>query len=121
MSQNGQSILCSSIVTPSDYETLDVIMMFPACESRRCVSVSIVDDLVNEPEEVFGFTLERTRGLSPAITLDDLVAGEIVIVDDDSKMISIDVVLQCNSLLNWTPLGQMKVSLIVRCPHFRGC
>ena len=110
MSQNGQSVLCSSIVTPSDYEILDVIMMFPACESRRCVRVSIVDDLVNEPEEVFSFTLERIPGLSPAITLDDLVSGEVMIVDDDSKMISRDVVLQCNSLLNWTPLGQMKVS-----------
>ena len=23
--------------------------------------------------------------------------------------------------LNWTPLGQVKVSRIVRCPHFMGC
>ena len=41
--------------------------MFAACETRRCVNVNIVDDLVDEPEENFflDYTLERTPGLHP--------------------------------------------------------
>ena len=30
-------------------------------------------------------------------------------------------ILYSGTSLNRTPLGQSKVSLIVRCPHFRGC
>ena len=29
--------------------------------------------------------------------------------------------ITCETSLIWTPLGQKKVSLLVRCPDFRGC
>ena len=67
-----------------DYWLLDVAvtLMFAACETRRCVNVTIVDDFDVEPEENFFYTLERTPGLHPNIDLDpDL--GEIMIVDND--------------------------------------
>ena len=28
--------------------------------------------------------------------------------------------VECKNSLIWTPMGQKKVSLLVRCPHFRG-
>ena len=46
------------------------------------MNVTIVDDLVDEPEENFFYTLERTPGLHPNISLDPTL-GEIVIEDDD--------------------------------------
>ena len=57
-------------------------MMFAACEKQHCVNVNIVDDMVNEPEEMFHYTLKRTPGLDPAMTIGH-DNGEIVILDDD--------------------------------------
>ena len=67
-----------------DYEALDVILMFDECEKRRCVNVTIVQDLVDEPEEFFIFYLNRTTDLSPRINLDP-VDGSVEIVDDDGE------------------------------------
>ena len=53
-----------------DYEALSTIKMFCACETQSCVYVTIVDDTVDEPEQFFGVTLERTPGLNSKITLD---------------------------------------------------
>ena len=71
-------------VETMDYGTLDVILMFDECERRRCVNVSITEDLVDEPDEFFIFHLNRTTGLNPRIELDP-VDGIIEIVDDDSE------------------------------------
>ena len=57
-------------------------MTFSACETRHCVNVTIIDDSVGEPDESFSYTLERTLGLDPRITLTPS-DGEAVIVDDD--------------------------------------
>ena len=67
-----------------DYGALDVILMFDECEKRRCVNVTIVQDLVDEPEEFFIFYLNRTTDLSPRINLDP-VDGSVEIVDDDGE------------------------------------
>ena len=59
-----------------------MILTFAACDTRHCVNVTIIDDSVGEPDESFSYTLERTLGLDPRITLSPS-AGEAVIVDDD--------------------------------------
>ena len=67
-----------------DYGALDVILIFDECERRRCVNVSITQDLVDEPDEFFTFHLNRITDLSPRIELDP-VDGTIEIVDDDGE------------------------------------
>ena len=46
--------------------------------------MTIVDDMVNELEELFDITLERTPGLDSRITLNP-DEGRIVISDNDGK------------------------------------
>ena len=65
-----------------DYEPSNMTLMFSACETRHCVSVTILNDFDDEPDENFFYTLERTPDLHPNIDLDPVLA-EIVIVDDD--------------------------------------
>ena len=60
---------------------LFTILSFSACETRQCVNVAIVDDIMNEPEEEFNVTLERTPDLDSRITLHP-DNGEIFIKDD---------------------------------------
>ena len=67
-----------------DYRALDVILMFNDCERRRCMNISITQDLVDEPDEFFTFHLNRTTDLSPRIDL-DTVDGRIEIADDDGE------------------------------------
>ena len=61
-----------------------MILQFDTCDVRQCTFVSIVNDSVNEPEEFFTYTLERTPGLNERIDLDPTM-GTVVITDDDSK------------------------------------
>ena len=67
-----------------DYGALDVILTFDECEKRRCINVTITQDLVDEPDEFFTFHLNRTTDLSPQITLNPM-EGRIKIVDDDGE------------------------------------
>ena len=66
-----------------DYGELDMILQFDTCDVRQCTFVSIVNDLVDEPEEFFIYTLERTPGLDGRIDLDPTM-GTVVIIDDDA-------------------------------------
>ena len=66
-----------------DYRALDEALIFDACKTRKCVNVTVTDDVVDETEESFTFHLSRTVDLHPHITLDP-VDGEILIVDDDT-------------------------------------
>ena len=66
-------------VNIQDYESLSTTVQFESCETRRCVTVSIVSDLIEEPDESFNYTLERTPDLDSRISLDP-VEGEVVIV-----------------------------------------
>ena len=61
-----------------DYQLLSTTISFESCETRQCVNFSIVSDLIDEPEESFNYTLERTPDLDPRISLDP-VEGEIMI------------------------------------------
>ena len=69
-----------------DYLELNTILSFAACETRSCVNVTIVDDMVDEPDpiESFHYTLERTPGLDSRISLAP-VDGVVEIIDDDGK------------------------------------
>ena len=66
-------------VNVQDYESLSTTVQFESCETRRCVTISIVSDLIEEPDESFNYTLERTPDLDSRISLDS-VEGEVVIV-----------------------------------------
>ena len=61
-----------------------ILVEFEQCETQHCVNITIIDDLINEPEESFSYTLERTPQLGPAIHLNP-VSGEVLIIDDDGK------------------------------------
>lgn len=67
-----------------DYGSVSMSLMFDACETRSCVNISIVDDLVLENVESLFVDLERAPGLDVRITLGPIRA-EIVILDNDSE------------------------------------
>ena len=67
-----------------DYEEVDTILLFTACETRACINVGIVDDNVAELTERFSVKLDSTDGLDERITLDPVVA-EVEIVDNDCE------------------------------------
>ena len=69
-----------------DYGAVSTILMFDACYTRRCVDVTILNDADNEPDEMFGITLERIPDLNDRTTLDP-VTGDITIVDDDGMIL----------------------------------
>ena len=74
------------VVSPVDYLELSNTLSFAICETRRCKNMTIVDDLVDEPDEFFNYTLERTPDLDRRISLDPK-NGRISIIDDDGKIL----------------------------------
>ena len=60
---------------------MSTILRFAACDTRRCVDVPIMSDADDEPDEIFGITLERTPGLNDRFTLDP-VDGVVIINGD---------------------------------------
>ena len=74
---------CVFTVDPVDYIEVSRILSFPSCETRQCVNITIVNDLVNELIEEFNVTLERTIGLDRRISLQPVDAR--IIIDNDSK------------------------------------
>ena len=70
-----------------DYGGFSETLTFDTCETRCCVNVSIVEDLVDEPDEIFDYSLEPTgSGLDPRITITP-DTGEVVISDNDGKKV----------------------------------
>ena len=76
--------LHSSTVDSMDYIGVSTILMFEACDKRRCVNVTIVDDGIHEMTESFTVTLDRTPSLDSRITLDP-VDGVVEISDVDGE------------------------------------
>ena len=77
---------CYYSESPSDFTALMLESVeFGECETRRCVNITIVDDLVLEMEESFIVVLNRTSQLDSRISLEPTTA-EIVIVDDDGRL-----------------------------------
>ena len=79
------NIYIHSLVDASmDYTTLSpIVLTFGECDVRRCVNVSIDDDLVIEAEESFAVTLEE---MEERITI-SREDGNITIIDDDSMFV----------------------------------
>ena len=67
-----------------DYGAIDVILEFDACETRKCVNVSIVNDLVDKEDEILTYHLRRTPNLDSRIEL-ELIDGTVEIIDDDGE------------------------------------
>ena len=67
-----------------DYGPLNELLMFYACETRKCVNVTVIDDVVDELDEFFTYHLRRTTSLDTRIELDP-VDGRIEIVDNDGE------------------------------------
>ena len=59
-------------------------LTFPACESRQCVNVSIIDDMLQEANESFSLSLEVFPGFFGRISS---LRNEstVIILNDDSK------------------------------------
>ena len=70
-----------------DYIGFSMTLTFDTCETRRCVNVDIVDDMVDERLEFFDYILEPlTTGLDPRITIRPDIGVVIIIDDDDGKV-----------------------------------
>jgi hypothetical protein len=67
-----------------DYGAIDETLMFDACETRKCVNITITDDLVDEQQELFTYTLTRTPSLHLRIELDP-IDGTVEIIDNDGE------------------------------------
>ena len=52
-----------------DYTALDEIVIFRQCEVRKCVNLSITEDLVDERDELFTYHLTSDVALHPRIKL----------------------------------------------------
>ena len=68
-----------------DYIGVSRVLSFAACETRQCLNITIVSDLVDEPVEEFDVTLERTTGLDTRISLAPVDARVIINDDNESK------------------------------------
>ena len=89
-----QAFIIIFLLDSMDYLELSNTLSFAACETRCCKNVTIMDDLVNEPDEYFDYTLERTPGLDGRISLDPK-DGQISIIDDDGKC-SFYMIINCS-------------------------
>ena len=70
---------------PTDYIEVSRMLSFAACETRQCVNVTILSDLMDEPVEEFDVTLERTTGLDSRISLRP-VDARVVIHNDEGNL-----------------------------------
>ena len=81
--------------SPGDYRAVAVMQTLNACRIRLCWYISIVDDTIDESDESFSFTLVRTAGLDPRITLSPS-AGEIIVLDaETSESMYIKIIHGC--------------------------
>ena len=69
-------------VDPLDYKALSTTLIFTACETRRCLNVTIVDDMTVERNETLDVALNF-----PGLDFDaNQVAKIITILDNDGKI-----------------------------------
>ena len=103
-------ILSFSAAYPMDYMGQNNILSFAACETKRCVNVAIVDDLLVEPIEFFHYALERTPNLDTRISLTP-VDGRLEIVDNNDGIYSMlhESVLQSSFLHRYNSYCWLRV------------
>ena len=71
-------------VSGLDYVPLDSTITFGACENRKCVNISIIDDQKVEKAEYFHIKLLRSPGLREGVIFNQ-IDGQIWIYSQDSK------------------------------------
>ena len=64
--------------------SLDSTITFGACDNRKCVNISIIDDREVEFPEYFNVILQETPGLSKAVSLNQ-TEGKIWIHSANGK------------------------------------
>lgn len=72
------------IAATDDYVEQDKLLVFTACQSRKCVDILIVNDEVTEKTESFGISILRSVDLGNQIQLEPS-SGEIHVTDDDGN------------------------------------
>ena len=81
-------ISCFTTVANADFVTFDDEVNIPRCGKRACIDVTIIDDTLFEPDEVFRISLERTLILEGNIILQqDRTTAEIHIHNTDGRCI----------------------------------
>ena len=70
----SKSIILLSIVSTLDYGPVSEELMFEACETRKCVNISIVAHKNPKPFKAFEINLLKTPDLDPSIMLDPVQA-----------------------------------------------
>ena len=81
--QANDRIFLLIAVSGLDYVPLDSAIAFGACDNRKCVNISIVDDQKVEKAEYFHIKLLRPPGLREGVTLNP-IDGQIRIYSQDS-------------------------------------
>ena len=72
-------LLLLPFIAPADYEAISEILAFDQRVNRVCRNVTITDDDIQEPPELFNLTLTT---MDTGVTLDPLF-GTVLIIDDD--------------------------------------
>ena len=72
----------SFIVSPSDYIGFVRRVVFPSCENRLCIPITINDDHLVENAESFNITVEKYSGIGNELTIESS-EGRIIIKDTD--------------------------------------
>jgi hypothetical protein len=67
-----------------DYFHVSTILEFPACASRQCLNITIIDDAIPEPVESFSVILEE----SPTYLVYLPSSGSTVVILDDDESLS---------------------------------
>ncbi|CAI8013544.1 hypothetical protein GBAR_LOCUS8570 [Geodia barretti] len=112
----GLSTADGTAVETMDYGAIDVILMFDTCETRKCVNVTITDDLVDEPLEFFTYTLTRTPSLDPRIELNP-TNGRVEIIDND---VNINVGYDPISYVASEGQGSVELTIVIFDPPVGG-
>ena len=60
--------------------------MFPACEKRHCITITINDDCLVEVPETFNITVEKYGGIGDRLTINPS-EGQIIIQDTDGMSV----------------------------------
>ena len=63
--------------------------MFPVCEKRHCITITINDDLLVEKTKSFNITVEKYSGIGDKLTINPS-QGQIIIHDTDGMYMYID-------------------------------
>ena len=66
--------------------------MFPACENRLCISITINDNHLVERTESFNITVEKYSGIGNELTIEPS-EGRIIIQDTDGGYVQRYVLL----------------------------